>query len=85
MKNPAMTPATQAAAWANDTHHRLVQAIGSSSRSQPVQWRQDVAPRVPLVIDLNEACEPVISVINLISPLATSNKMAFYDDINQHG
>ncbi|CAO2175866.1 unnamed protein product [Urochloa humidicola] len=58
VKNTAMPPATRAAAWANDTHHRPVQAIGSSSRSQLVQWRQDVAPRVPPVIDLNEACEP---------------------------
>ncbi|CAO2187720.1 unnamed protein product [Urochloa humidicola] len=58
VKNPAMPPASRAAAWANDAHHRSVQAIGSSSRSQPVQWRQDVAPRAPPVIDLNEACEP---------------------------
>ncbi|CAL5011564.1 unnamed protein product [Urochloa decumbens] len=54
VKNPAMPPASRA----NDAHHRSVQAIGSSSRSQPVQWRHYVAPRAPPVIDLNEACEP---------------------------
>jgi len=60
VRNPAMRPAccTAAAAWANDAHHRSVQAIGSSSRSQLVQWRQDDSPRPSPVIDLNEACEP---------------------------
>jgi len=66
VRNPAMRPAccTAAAAWANDAHHRSVQAIGSSSRSQLVQWRQDDSPRPSPVIDLNEACELVIFVIN---------------------
>jgi len=60
VRNPAMRPAccTAAAAWANDAHHRSVQAIGSSSRSQLVQWRRDDSPRPSPVIDLNEACEP---------------------------
>lgn len=64
VRNPAMRPACRTAAWANDAQHRSVQAIGSSSRSQLVQWRQDDSPRASLVIDLNEACEPVIFVIN---------------------
>ncbi|RLN05407.1 hypothetical protein C2845_PM13G08740 [Panicum miliaceum] len=51
-------PASRTAAWANDAQHRSVQAIGSSSRSQLVQWRQDDSPRASPVIDLNEACEP---------------------------
>jgi len=65
VRNPAMRPAccTAAVAWANDAHHQSVQAIGSSSRSQLVQWRQDDSPRASPVIDLNEACEPVIFVI----------------------
>jgi hypothetical protein len=59
-----MRPACRTAAWANDAQHRSVHAIGSSSRSQLLQWRQDDSPRASLVIDLNEACEPVIFVIN---------------------
>jgi len=53
-----MRPARRTAAWANDAQHRSIQAIGSSSRSQLVQWRQDDSPRASPVIDLNEACEP---------------------------
>jgi hypothetical protein len=53
-----MRPACRTAAWANDAQHWSVHAIGSSSRSQLVQWRQDDSPRASLVIDLNEACEP---------------------------
>ncbi|KAG2578196.1 hypothetical protein PVAP13_6NG178300 [Panicum virgatum] len=63
VRNPAMRPARRTAAWANDAQHRSIQAIGSSSRSQLVQWRQDDSPRASPVIDLNEACEPVIFVI----------------------
>jgi len=58
VRNPAMRPARRTAAWANDAQHRSIQAIGSSSRSQLVQWRQDDSPRASPVIDLNEACEP---------------------------
>ncbi|XP_025821279.1 uncharacterized protein LOC112897238 isoform X2 [Panicum hallii] len=58
VRNPAMRPACRTAAWANDAQHRSVHAIGSSSRSQLLQWRQDDSPRASLVIDLNEACEP---------------------------
>ncbi|OEL25909.1 hypothetical protein BAE44_0013072 [Dichanthelium oligosanthes] len=58
VRNPAMQPASRTAAWANDAQHRSVQAIRSSSRSQPVQWRQDGSPMASPVIDLNEACEP---------------------------
>jgi hypothetical protein len=60
-----MWPAPQT----DDAQHQSFPAIGSSSRSQPVHWRQDGSPRPSPVIDLNEACEPVIFVINLISPL----------------
>jgi hypothetical protein len=60
VKNRSMPPPAPRAAWAVDVDHRLVHAVGSSSRSLPVQRRQLGPPRAPPVIDLNEACEPVI-------------------------
>ncbi|XP_062192445.1 uncharacterized protein LOC133895935 isoform X1 [Phragmites australis] len=54
VRNPAMPLATRTTAWAE---HPSVHAVGSSSKSQPVQPRQDGPPRASPVIDLNEACE----------------------------
>ncbi|KAJ1256168.1 hypothetical protein BS78_K077200 [Paspalum vaginatum] len=58
VRNPAIPPAPWATAWAGDSQQQLVHAAGSSSRSQPLQRRQDGSPRASPVIDLNEACEP---------------------------
>ncbi|KAL6640023.1 hypothetical protein ACP70R_022333 [Stipagrostis hirtigluma subsp. patula] len=57
VRNPAMPAYAHTAAWADKVEHRSVHAIGSSSRSQLMQQRQDGPPRGSPVIDLNEACE----------------------------
>uniref|UniRef100_K3YK61 Uncharacterized protein n=1 Tax=Setaria italica TaxID=4555 RepID=K3YK61_SETIT len=60
VRNPAMRPASRtAAAWADDAQHRSVQAIGSSSRSQPVHWRQDGSPTASQAIGSSSRSQPV--------------------------
>ncbi|TVU42286.1 hypothetical protein EJB05_08682 [Eragrostis curvula] len=79
VRNPPMPPpVSRTSAWADDVEHRLVPAVGSSSKSQPMPRRQLGPPRACPVIDLNETCEPsheveMVEHYGYVEPLGISS------------